>query len=133
MMSQHSKSERIEAIRPRYLKANKAGKGLILNEFIATARYHLKYAIRVLKFDSKPRGFIKPGHRKVYQGKVVQVREQLWEIDGRICSERLNLFSPEGIIVLEQCGEINLSPCLAFANRMASCFPCSDHPTDGSF
>ncbi|MFZ3080708.1 MAG: RHS repeat domain-containing protein [Bellilinea sp.] len=36
MMSQPSKREMIEAIRPRYLKANKGGKQQILDELIAT-------------------------------------------------------------------------------------------------
>lgn len=110
MMSQRSKREMIEAIRPRYLKANKAGKAHILDEFIATTGYHRKYAIRVLKHGSKPKGLKKPGRRKVYQGKVVQALEQIWEIYGRICSKRLHPFLPEGIKILEQCGEINLSP-----------------------
>ncbi len=37
MMSQRSKRELIEAIRPRYLKADKAGKEHILNEFVAAS------------------------------------------------------------------------------------------------
>jgi hypothetical protein len=32
----------IEAIQPRYMKANKAGKEQILDEFIATTGYHRK-------------------------------------------------------------------------------------------
>ena len=40
MMSQRSKREMIEAVRPRYLEANKAGKQQILDEFIATSGYH---------------------------------------------------------------------------------------------
>ena len=35
MMSQRSKRELTEAIRPRYLKANKSSKEQILNEFVA--------------------------------------------------------------------------------------------------
>jgi len=38
MMSQRSKREMIESIHPRYLKANKAEKQHILDEFIATSR-----------------------------------------------------------------------------------------------
>ncbi len=64
MMSQHSKREMIEEIRPRYLKANKAGKKHILDEFIATTGYHRKYAIRVLKHGPKPKRLKKPGAEK---------------------------------------------------------------------
>jgi hypothetical protein len=110
MMSQRSKREIIEAIRPRYLKANKAGKQQILDEFIATTGYHRKYAIRVLKHGPKPKGWKKPGRRKIYHGEVVQVLEKIWEIYGRICSKRLQPFLPEGIAVLERCQEIQLEP-----------------------
>ncbi|RPI23274.1 MAG: transposase [Chloroflexota bacterium] len=109
MMSQRSKREMIETIRPRYLKANKAGKEHILNEFVATTGYHRKYAIRVLKHGSPPKGLKKSGRRKVYQGEVVQVLEQVWEICGRICSKRLQPFLPEIVTVLERCGELSLS------------------------
>jgi len=110
MMSQRSKREMIEAIRPRYLKANKTGKAQILDEFIATTGYHRKYAIRVLKHGSKPKGLKKPGRRKIYQGEVVNALEQVWEIYGRICSKRLHPFLPEGVLVLERCHELSLSP-----------------------
>jgi hypothetical protein len=109
-MSQRSKREMIEAIHPRYLKANKAGKERILDEFIATTGYHRKYAIHVLKHGPRPKGIKKPGRRKVYQGEVVQFLEQIWEIYGRICSKRLHPFLPEGIIILERCQEISLPP-----------------------
>jgi hypothetical protein len=109
MMSQRSKREMIEAIQPRYLKANKAGKEQILDEFIATTGYHRKYAIRVLKHGAKPKGLKKPGRRKVYQGEVVQALEQIWEICGRICSKRLQPFLPEIVTILERCHELCLS------------------------
>ncbi len=109
MVSQRSKREMIAAIQPRYLKANKAGKEQILNEFIATTGYHRKYAIRVLKHGSPPKGLKRPGRRKVYQGEVIQALEQIWEICGRICSKRLHPFLPEMVSVLERCGELSLS------------------------
>ena len=109
MMSHRSKREMIEAIHPRYLKANKAGKEQILNEFIATTGYHRKYAIRVLRHGPKPKGLKKPGRRKIYQGEVVNALEQIWEIYGRICSKRLHPFLPEGVQVLERCHELCLS------------------------
>jgi hypothetical protein len=108
MMSQRSKREMIEAIRPRYLKGNKADKQQILDEFIATTGYHRKYAIRVLKHGPKPKGLKKSGRSKVYQGEVVQALEQIWEIYGRICSKRLQPFLPEAVMVLERCHELFL-------------------------
>ena len=72
MMSQRSKREMIEAIRPRYLKADKAEKEQILDEFVATTGYHRKYAIRLLKHGPKPRGLKKAGRKKVYQREVFE-------------------------------------------------------------
>jgi hypothetical protein len=110
MMSQRSKREMIEAIRPRYLKANRAEKHKILDEFIETTGYHRKYAIRVLNHGPKHKGVKKPGRRKKYQGEVVQALENIWEIYGRICSKRLHPFLPEGVQILERCKELHLSP-----------------------
>jgi hypothetical protein len=110
MMSQRSKHEMIEAIRPRYLKVNRAGKEQILNEFVATTGYHRKYAIHVLKHGSQPRGLKKPGRHKKYAGEIVQILEQIWEIYGRICSKRLQPFLAEGISILERCHELSVSP-----------------------
>jgi hypothetical protein len=110
MMSLGSKRELVEAIRPRYLKANKAGKEHILNEFIASTGYHRKSAIRVLKHAPKPKGLKKPGRKKIYRGEVIQVLEQIWEICGRICSKRLQPFLPEIVTILERHHELCLSP-----------------------
>ena len=105
-MSQRSKRELLEAIRPRYLKANKSGKTKMLDEFVAATGYHRKYAIRLLKNGPAPKGRKKKGRRKVYQGEVVQALIQVWEICGRICSKRLHPFLPEIVTVLERHEEL---------------------------
>ena len=110
MMSQRSKRELWETIQPRYLKASKAEKQKILDEFIAATGYHRKYAIRILR-HGYPRGqYKKKGKIPVYRGEVVQALEVIWEIYGRICSKRLHPFLPEGIRILERHHELNLSP-----------------------
>jgi len=109
MMSQQSKHELQAEVQPRYLKASKAEKRKILDEFTATTGYHRKYAIRILK-RGYPRCRHKPkGRKAVYRGEVVDALEQIWEVYGRICSKRLHPYLPEGIKVLERCGEITLS------------------------
>ena len=110
MMSHQSKKEMIETIQPRYLKAKKSEKQQILDELIATTGYHRKHAIRVLRHGSKPKGLIKAGRKKVYQGEVVKALEQIWEICGRICSKRLHPFLPEMVAILERHKELKLSP-----------------------
>jgi hypothetical protein len=109
MMSQRSKRELLEEIRPRYLKAKNSKKHTILDEFVAATGYHRKYAIRILKHGRPRQSGKKHGYHKVYQGEVVVVLERIWEICGRICSKRLQPFLPEMVKVLERCGELQLS------------------------
>jgi hypothetical protein len=107
-MSQLSKKELTEVIRPRYLKASRKDKKQILDEFIAATGYHRKYAIRVLKHRPKLKGLKKPGKQKVYDDDVIQALTIIWEICGRICSKRLKPFIPEMITVLERHHELFL-------------------------
>jgi hypothetical protein len=110
MMSQPSKRELQVAVQARYLKASKTEKQTILDEFTANTGYHRKYAIRVLKHGYKRR-FHKPkGRAAIYCGEVAATLEHIWEIYGRICSKRLHPYLPEGIKVLERCGELRLAP-----------------------
>jgi hypothetical protein len=112
MMSLKSKSELLEVVQPRYLKANKAEKQKILDEFTAAAGYHRKHAIRILKNQVQVQNHLKgktQTYKTIYAGEVVKALEQIWEIYGHICSKRLQPFLPEAIKVLERCNEIELS------------------------
>lgn len=108
-MSSRSKRELLESVRARYLKAKKAEKRRMLDEFTAATGYHRKYALRLLK-HGYPRRKGKPkGRQAIYRGEVLSALEQIWEVYGRICSKRLQPYLPEGLKVLERCGEIQLS------------------------
>ena len=111
-MSLKSKCELLEAVQPRYLKANKAEKQKILDEFTNATGYHRKHAIRVLKNKVQVQNMLRrktKTYKTIYRGEVVQALELIWEIYGRICSKRLQPFLPEAIRVLERCKEIELS------------------------
>jgi hypothetical protein len=109
MMSHRSKQELSEALRTRYRRAKKTEKQLILDEFVAATLYHRKYAIRVLNQAVRRNHPKKRGRQKIYQGEVVVVLEQIWEVCGRICSKRLHPFLPEMVKVLERTGELQIS------------------------
>jgi hypothetical protein len=109
MMSQRSKQELLEEVRPRYCMAKRKEKHNILDEFVAATGYHRKYATRVLKHGRPRYKGKKPGLAKIYTGDVVKAVEQIWEICGRICSRRLHPFLPEMLKVLERCGELHLA------------------------
>lgn len=110
MMSKRSKQELTEEIYPRYLKSGKAEKTRILDEFTAATGYHRKYAIKLLTQGLKRKGYKKVGRKKKYQGEVIGVLEQIWEICGKICSKRLHPFIPEIVSVLEREGELSCGP-----------------------
>lgn len=108
MMSQCSKRELVDAIRPRYLKAPRNEKSKIIDEFMANTGCHRKHAIRLLRKGYPARKKKRSGRKKKYQGEVVQALTQIWEICGRICSKRLKPFLPEMVAVLERHKEIVL-------------------------
>jgi hypothetical protein len=108
-MTGKGKRELLEAVRPRYRRANKQEKVHILDEFVANTGYHRKYAIRLLKQGVKPGRKKKAGKPKVYQGEVVIALIKIWAICGEICSRRLHPFLPEMVSVLERHGELRLS------------------------
>ena len=109
-MSQQSKRELLEVLRPRYLKASKVKKQRMLDEFTAVTGYRRKYAIRILKHPVQRIRRKRAGRKAIYRGAVVEKLKQIWEIYGRICSKRLHPFLPEAIQILERCGEIELAP-----------------------
>jgi hypothetical protein len=108
-MTRNGKRELLEAIRPRYLRANTTEKTHILDQFVAITRYHRKYAVRLLKHGKKQQRRKKRGRSKVHKGEVISALSQVWEVCDRICSRRLHPFLPEIVAVLEREGELVLS------------------------
>jgi len=107
-MTKVSKRELLEAIRPRYLRASKAEKGRILDEFVATTGYHRKYAIGLLGHGAPRRPTGRRRGRRIYTQAVVQALTAVWEICGRVCSRRLHPFLPDILQTLEHHHELVL-------------------------
>jgi len=107
-MSKRSRDEMVKRIHPRYLQANKAEKGRILNEFVTTTGYHRKHAIRLLKHGVSQRRRERRGRKRVYTGETVRALAKVWEVAGRICGKRLQPFLPELLAALERHQEICL-------------------------
>jgi hypothetical protein len=84
------------------VKAKKAEKKQILDEFIAATGYHRKYATQILKHGRPRRSGKKHGLPKIYPDEVVVALEQIWEVCGRICSKRLQPFLPEMLLCAAQ-------------------------------
>src|SRR4030042_4930875 len=105
-MTRGSIREYIEAIKVRYLKANKKEKGVILDEFIQVTGYHRKAAIRLLHRYGLPRRGRRRGRQRQYGDETVNALRMLWEASDHLCSKRLTTFIGELIWVLRGHGEL---------------------------
>jgi hypothetical protein len=98
------------AVRSRYYKASKKGKGEILDEFIKVTGCHRKAAIRLLRHGDESKGKKRPGRRRQYDREVTEALKVVWEVSDHLCSKRLHPFLREFIGVLKRHGEISISP-----------------------
>ena len=98
-MGENARREYLNAIRPRYKKADKAAKKAILDEFCRVCGYHRKYAIRLLN-QVPDRGSLqvqrkKPEPKKRYHHPLIlEVLLQLWRVLNLPCSRRLKAAIP---------------------------------------
>ncbi len=112
-MSKGSRDELVKRVHPRYLKADKAEKGRILDEFVITTGYHRKHAIRLLKHGLAPGQPERRGRKRTYAGETVRQLVTAWEVTGRICGKRLQPFLPTLVAAMERHNEL----CLDAATR----------------
>lgn len=107
-----TKKELIKATKPRYLKASKKAKTLILNEFCATIGYVRKYAITILAagYDNNriAKGGRKP-RKKKYNPDVLAVVIKIWELLDYPCGVRLAPALKENYQVLVRCHELQFN------------------------
>jgi len=87
-----AKKELISSIKNRYLKANKEGKGKILDEFCQNTGYNRKYAIKILQagYDNnrvKSQG--RKPRKKIYTAEVILPVIKIWELLEFPCGQRL--------------------------------------------
>lgn len=96
------------AVRGRYVKANRAAKKYVLDEFCHITSYHRKSAIRLLTHPPK-KVARHCGRPRKYGLHLVPALRVAWEATDRICSKRLAPFLPELIPILERHKELQLS------------------------
>ena len=109
-MTRGSIREYVAAVRDRYRKTNRKGKGQILAEFTQVTGYHRKAAIRLLRRGDKPSPRAKRGRPRKYGPEVGKALKTLWETSDYLCSRRLHPFMGELITLLQHHGELTLHP-----------------------
>ena len=95
-MGRWSRWEYLREIYPRYQEAGRKEKGWILTEFCAVARYHRKYALRLLN-GRVPKRVVpveKRKRRPKYSLGVVEILRTIWEAANYPWSLRLRALIP---------------------------------------
>jgi len=87
-MSQGSRQEYLEKVRPRYGKASRKYKKQILDELCENCGYERKYAIKLMKKRKRTERQY-PGPRATYGQDEQDVLERIWEHSEQMCSKRL--------------------------------------------
>jgi hypothetical protein len=111
-MTRGSILEYTEAVRWRYLKARKEGKGEILDEFIRVTGYHRKAAVRLLNRKVSQKMEKRWGRRRRYGYGVADALRKVWETSDRLCSKRLKPFIGEMVKVMRKHGELAVNAML---------------------
>lgn len=103
-MTMATKQEVLKAKLEEYLKADKAGKGRILNHLQAITGFVRKAIVRRLKRLqlSDPYRVDKRGGKEVYNTRVVIALKEVWQIANEICAERLHPQIRELLRVLQR-------------------------------
>ena len=129
-MSPQARREVLKAVRPRYRKANRQEKKLILDEFVAVTGYHRKYAIQLLNHGAPATPKERRKRRRTYPVEVISALVKIWDILDRPCGKRLKPYLLEIVEVLERHQELVLDQeTKALLLRMShSTMPHTYHP-----
>lgn len=96
-MARRSKHEYLRVMWPRYQRAGRAEKTLMLDEFTQVCGYHRKYALwllnRPLSVSPCPRRVARRPPR--YSEAMIRVLAQVWEASGYLWSQRLQAALPQ--------------------------------------
>lgn len=108
-----TKQELLHAALKRYLGADKPTKTTILNELAANTRMHRKAVVRALKREQMRDPWRRPrkrGRKTLYGPAVTAALEELWEMSGYLCAERLRPIIPEYLGPLKRDGMWSHTP-----------------------
>src|SRR5687767_4070436 len=107
LVSMATRRELVMAVKARFSASSRAGKGRILDEFVALTGYHRKHAIRLLATPRAGRDQA-AGRERIYTVAVREALIVLWEASDRICGKRLKVLIPTLLEALERHGHLRL-------------------------
>jgi hypothetical protein len=106
-MNIEARKQYMETLRERYFKANKKGKGEILNEYCRNTKQERKYVIK--KFNYKVKLKRKEDKKKricFYGGNVIAILVEIWKIFDHPCGQRMEEILSEEVENLRKWKEI---------------------------
>ncbi len=107
-MNTESKKQYMETLRERYLKANKKGKGDILNEYCRNTGEDRKYAIKKFRYKVKPKESRKK-RKEYYDNHVKAALVRMWQIFDYPCGQRFEESLREETDRMRNLGELSCS------------------------
>lgn len=111
-MTAMTKKELISTVKSRYLKADKQGKGKILDEFCQNTGYNRKYAARILQAgydNNRVKGKGRKPRKKIYSSEVILPVIKIWELLEYPCGQRLKPALIPMVDSLTRCNELKIS------------------------
>lgn len=108
-MNLFMRNECLKTIKQRYVKASKAERGLILNEYCRNTNQNRKYVIRKLSPKVSLVKKQRKARQKVYHNQTIAELIRIWEVLDYPCGQRLKLVLGQMVEKLKALGEINPS------------------------
>ena len=111
-MSLKSRREYLVRIKPRYLKASKEEKSIMLDEYSKVTGLVRKYIIQILSAkvsDKDKQNHVRKKRKSIYGVSVVIKLKKLWQLMDYPCGLRMKPMMAEWIRKLKSFGEITLS------------------------
>lgn len=108
-MDMRSRNQYLEALIPRYLKADRKGKTSLLDEYCLNTRQNRKYVIR--KIRQMAFGKAEPRKKRVvcYGPEVREAVWKVWKIFDGPCGQRLKPLLESEVSRLKELGELKVS------------------------
>ena len=94
-VSMATRDELLAAVSERYRASNRAEKKTIIDEFAASAGYHRKHAMRVLRTGPSAKRSAPRPSRRIYGAAEREALVVLWEASDRVCGKRLKAVGDE--------------------------------------
>jgi hypothetical protein len=108
-MDMHSRNEYLKTLVDRYLKADKRGKGQVLDEYCRNTGHNRKYVIRKIRHGSADESRLRRRRKVIYGSEVREALWRVWKMFDFPCGQRLKPVLVHEVERLRELGELEVS------------------------